>query len=68
MADTKLTSTEVTYLLVEAGAVGGLTVTEQGDYVRITGPADDRTRAFRVLINHGLSVAPYPDHDEWIRR
>lgn len=68
MTTDKLTSTEVTYLLVEAEAVGNLTVTEHGDYVRITGPKDDRTRAFHVLLDHGLSVAPYTDHDEWIRR
>lgn len=68
MADKKLTSTEVTYLLVEAKAVGKLTVTEHGDGVRITGPKDDRRRAFHVLFDHGLTVAPYGDHDDWIRR
>jgi hypothetical protein len=68
MADKKLTSTEVTYLLVEAEAVGKLTVTEHGDYVRISGPQEDRTRAFHVLMDHGLTVAPYSDHDDWIRR
>jgi hypothetical protein len=68
MTSEKLTSTEVTYLLVEAKAVGRLTVTEQGDYVRISGPEVDRTRAFHVLSDHGLAVAPYPDHDDWIRR
>lgn len=68
MTTEKLTSTEVTYLLAEAGAVGQLTVVEHGDYVRISGPEGDRTRAFHVLTDHGLSVAPYGDHDDWIRR
>jgi hypothetical protein len=68
MTTPKLTSTEVTYLLVKASATGKLTVTESGDYVRIAGPKEDRTRAFHVLMEHGLSVAPYPDHDDWIRR
>ena len=64
----KLTSTEVVHALVQAKAVGKLTVTEHGDYVRISGPEQDRERAFEVLTGHGLSVAPYPDHDDWIRR
>jgi len=68
MADKKLTSTEVTYILVEAKAVGALTVMEHGDSVRITGPRADRTRAFHVLMDHGLTVAPFPDHDDWTRR
>lgn len=68
MADKKLTAAEVTYLLVEAGAAGRLTVAEYGDCVRITGPKEDRTRAFHVLMDHGLTIAPYPDHDDWIRR
>jgi hypothetical protein len=68
MTDKKLTSTEVTYLLVKAKAVGRLTVTEHGDYVRISGSQQDRERAFNVLTEHGLSVAPYRDHDDWIRR
>jgi hypothetical protein len=65
MTGKKLTTTEVTYLLVEAGAVGKLTVTEHGDYVRVTGPRDDRTRAFHVLFDRGLTIAPYGDHDDY---
>jgi hypothetical protein len=66
--ETKLTSTEVTYLLVEAKAVGKLTVTERGDCVRVTGPEEDRTRAFHVLFDAGLTIAPYSDHDDYLRR
>jgi hypothetical protein len=65
MTAKKLTTAEVTYLLVEAKAVGRLTVAEHGDYVRVTGPREDRTRAFRVLFDRGLTVAPYGDHDDY---
>jgi hypothetical protein len=68
MTEDRLTSTEVTYMLVEAKAVGRLTVTEHGDYVRVTGPKDDRTRAFRVLFDHGLTISPYGDHDDYSRQ
>jgi hypothetical protein len=67
MTTEKLTSTEVVYLLTEAGAVGGLTVVEHGDYVRVTGPKDDRTRAFHMLFDAGLVVAPYADYDDYSR-
>ncbi len=36
--------------------------------VVIEGPEDARTAAFLALLGRGLSVAPYPDHDEWSRR
>lgn len=36
--------------------------------VIITGPDELRDRAFHALLDRGLSVAPYPDHDEWSRR
>ena len=36
--------------------------------VIITGPDEVRRRAFHALLDRGLSVAPYPDHDEWSRR
>ena len=36
--------------------------------VIIEGPAEPRRQAFHALLDRGLSVAPYPDHDEWSRR
>jgi hypothetical protein len=68
MTASKLTSTDVTYLLVAAKAAGRLTVAGHGDYVRVTGPEDDRIRAFHVLtLGHGLSVIPCGDHDDYFR-
>ena len=64
----KLTSTEVTYLLVAARATGRLTVTEHGDAVRITGPLGDRQRAYWVLFDHGLVGSPGLDHDDYRQR
>lgn len=63
-----ITTTEVTRILIQNSAAGRLTLTQLGDFVRITGPADDRSMAFSVLMSHGLSCAPYPDHDDWTRR
>lgn len=65
--DPRLTSTEVTYILVKAKAAGRLTVTEHGDGVRITGPEADRHRAQVVLFNAGLYVTPDLDHDDYAR-
>lgn len=49
-----------------------LRITQFGDYVRIDsdGCDDDirRRAAFNVLFDAGLSVAPYPEYDLWIRR
>jgi hypothetical protein len=67
MGAVKLTPAEVVDLLVEAKATGRLTVVEHGDYVRITGPKEDRTRAFRVLFDADLTVSPYPDYDDYSR-
>ncbi len=67
MTDMKLTSTEVVYVLVEAKAVGSLTVSGD-DPVVITGLHTDRHRARRVLKGHGLTFESYPDRDEWLRR
>jgi hypothetical protein len=61
----KLTSTEVVYLLVDASAVGHLTVTEHSNGVRITGPDDDRGRALQVLFDAGLVASSYPGHDDY---
>jgi hypothetical protein len=36
--------------------------------VIIEGPKEARTRAYHVLFDRGLSVAPHSDHDEWSRR
>jgi len=37
--------------------------------VVVSGPEGPRREAFAVLLwRYGLSVAPYPDHDEWSRR
>ena len=36
--------------------------------VIIEGPREARTRAYHVLFDRGLSVAPHSDHDEWSRR
>ena len=63
-----LTTTEVTRLLVAFGVAGKLTLVQHGDCVRITGPEGDRERASRILFDQGLSLAPYPDYDDWLRR
>jgi hypothetical protein len=60
-----LTSTEVTYALVEAKAVGQLTVTEDQDQVVITGPRADRDRARGVLMARGWHHTPFPEKDLW---
>jgi hypothetical protein len=63
----ELTSAEVVYALVEAKAVGKLTVS--GDQpVVITGPDEDKERARAVLKARGLALTPYPERDEWRRQ
>jgi hypothetical protein len=49
-----------------------LQITQFGNYVRVDsdGCDDDirRRAAFHVLFDAGLSCAPYPGYDLWIRR
>ena len=68
MTRPKLTTTQVTRILVTFGVAGKLTLAQHNDYVRITGPEHDRERAWHILMDQGLSCAPYPDHDDWTRR
>ena len=80
-AVSKLTARGVKLMLTRAGVdYSGLEITDDGTRWRdletgqvhtnvvIKGPEEARTRAFHVLFDRGLSVAPYPDHDEWSRR
>lgn len=62
-----LSSTEVTYLLVQSHVVGKLTVC--GDEpVIVKGPMFDRNRARAVLKREGFELTPYPEYDEWRSR
>jgi hypothetical protein len=63
----ELTSAEVIYALVEAKAVGKLTVSGD-DPVVITGTDEDREIARAVLKAQGLTLTPSPERDEWTRR
>lgn len=49
-----------------------LRITQDGDYIRVDsdGCDDDiRRRAARqVLFDAGISLAPYPEYDLWIKR
>jgi hypothetical protein len=62
-----LTSTDVVHALVQAKAVGQLTVTGDNPVI-ITGPRKDRQAATRVLTARGLICTPSPDQDEWTSR
>jgi hypothetical protein len=64
MTETKPTSTEVIYALVEAKALGKLTISGDG-IVTITGPQADRDRAREVLADQGLTCTRHPGRDEW---
>ena len=64
MTDTKLTSADVIYALVEAKALGKLTIAGEGTVV-ITGPDSDRDRAREVLADQGLACTRHPGRDEW---
>jgi hypothetical protein len=63
----ELASSEVVTALVEAQAVGKLTVSGD-DPVIVTGPDGDKERARAVLKGRGLVLTPYPEKDEWRRR
>jgi hypothetical protein len=78
MADRRLTARGVKVMLTRAGAdYSGLEIRDDPTVWRdletghastnviISGPEEARTRAFHALLDCGLSVAPYPDHDEW---
>jgi hypothetical protein len=58
--DLEITDGPVVWRDVETG--------ERTTSVLITGPEETRRAAFRVLLERGLSVAPYPDRDYWSRR
>ena len=62
----ELTTAEVVYALVEAKAVGKLTVSGN-EPVIITGTSEDRERARAVLEAHGLVVTSSLERDEWRR-
>ena len=62
----ELASAEVVYALVEAKAVGELTISG-ADPVIITGTTEDRERAQAVLKAKGLTLTTYPERDEWRR-
>lgn len=67
MATKELTSAEVVYALVDAEAVGKLTVTGGGALVVITGSAGDRDRARKVLKARGFTCTRNEDRDEVTR-
>jgi hypothetical protein len=58
--DLEITDGPVVWRDVETG--------ERTTSVLITEPEETRRAAFRVLLERGLSVAPYPDRDYWSRR
>ena len=63
----ELTSSEVVTALVEARAVGKLTVSGVNPVI-VTGPDEDKELARAVLKGRGLTLTPYPEKDEWRRR
>jgi|HubBroStandDraft_6_1064221.scaffolds.fasta_scaffold00062_20 hypothetical protein len=81
MADAgNLTASDVEAMLAEAGVdCSALEIRDDPKVWRdaatgreftsvvISGPEEPRRAAFCALLALGLSVAPYPDHDEWSR-
>jgi hypothetical protein len=63
----ELSSSEVSTALVEARAVGKLTVSGDNP-VAVTGSDEDKERARAVLKARGLALTPYPERDEWRRQ
>ena len=63
----ELTSAEVVTALMEARAVGKLTVSGVNPVI-VTGPDEDKELARAVLKGRGLTLTPYPAKDEWRRR
>lgn len=73
MAAAQLTVRGVRSRLTRAGVDHApLKITQWGDYVRVDsdGCDDDirRRAASDVLFDAGLSCAPYPEYDLWIKR
>lgn len=77
----QLTAAEVVAILTEAGvdvtqldihddnaAWTNMSTGEVRTSVIVTGHKMHRDHAFGVLMARGLSVAPYPERDEWSRR
>jgi hypothetical protein len=81
MAERRLTARGVKAMLTRSGVdYSGLEISDDptawrdletghvSTNVVINGPEEARRAAFHVLFDRGLSVAPYPDRDEWSRR
>lgn len=67
--DRSLTAAAVAGVLTRAGVdYSALEIDERDGAVVITGPAGQRREAALVLFDRGLTLAQYPDRDEYRRR